>query len=1100
MIKKIFSILILVFFISSCAVNNNIKNNNELKFDEILKIDSKIKSGVLDNGMKYYVQKNGKPENKAELLLLVNVGSILEEDNQQGIAHFVEHMAFNGTEKFPKQDLVNYLESIGLKFGPDLNAFTSFDMTVYMLQVPTDDSLKFNTAFQILEEWSHNLTMDHEEIDKERGVVLEELRIGKGARERMINKVLPVYLKGSKYADRLPIGKENIIKSFDYSVAEEFYEDWYRPDLMAVVAVGDFDSDEVVQKIKNQFSQIPPHPNPKERKEYSVPLHTDTRYLIVTDPEATTSSVTVTYKFPKKIFNNSVNDFKNEQLIKMFTEMLNSRLTERTKDPESALLYGYNYTGSWVRNIDGFNIGAGVKPNMIEEGLEELLVELERVLRHGFTKSEFERQKRTNLKQIEKLYNERDKTNSGDIRWKFLDMFFENKNIISIEKMYNLMNEIIPGLEVGDLSYFTNRIKKSTSKVITAEFPEKENIITPDDEDLKIVDAKLDTMNIDPYIDKVITSPLLAQIPLPTKIKDYKSYEDVGIMEFRLENGIKVLLKPTDFKNDEVLFNAYSNGGYSLVDDENFISAKYASDIIIESGLSDFDKVELDKYLSDKQVNVVPFIKEMKEGMYGSSNISDLETMFQLIYQYFMEPRKDEKAYNAMIENMKGTIANRNARPENVYRDSISYVMSDKHFRGRPMNVDLINEISLDSAYNIYLDRFSDASDFTFVFVGSIDPNNLMPLVLTYLGNLPSKGRTENWKDVGIRYPKGNITKNIQKGIEDKSSVQLRFTGNMDWNRENRFLMKSMTSAFRIKLREILREDMGGTYGVWVGGYPSNQPIETYQSIIAFGCAPDNVSSMVNEVFKQIDKLKNEGIDQIYLEKVIESEKVEYDKNIKTNNYWMNIISSYDEYKEPFSQIYKRQELYDLLNNENIKKSAKKYFDLNNVVKAYLFPENFDVTILNNLEEDNKSSKSDLQNFMENDNNTDSDSLWIEYIIKPRYTLSTIAKEEYGQARQWKNIYSWNKEKIGDNPNRIKPYHSIDLLKESKDFVDFEPDYYIHKVIKGENLWSISKKEYGDEYAWIILYWDNVTLIEDYNGILKEGMELKVRTEIWPQD
>jgi len=933
MFKKLLTLFILALFITSCAVINNTNSNQSLQ------MDPKIKTGVLDNGLTYYVLENVKPEKRAELLLLVNAGSILEEDHQQGIAHFTEHMAFNGTKNFPKQELVNYLESIGLKFGPDLNAFTSFDMTVYMLQVPTDDSDKFNTAFKILEEWSHNLTMDHEEIDKERGVVLEELRIGKGARERMLNKKLPVYLKGSKYADRLPIGKEDIIKSFDYSATKDFYNDWYRPDLMAIVAVGDFDGEHVEQKIKNQFSIIPAHPNPKKRKEYDVPFHDETRYLVVSDPEATGSSVGISYKFSKIKSNNSLLDIKNNQLISMFTEMFNNRLSERTKNPESALIYGYNYTGSWVRSIDGFNLVAGVKPGMIEKGLQEVLLELERVLRYGFTKSEFERQKRTSLKQIEVQYNERDKTESADLRWQFLDIFFENKNSIGIEKIYKIMNDMIPTLKVSDLNSYIQLIKKSSSRVITADCPEKEGINIPSNEDLKKIDHSIKNLEINPYEDIIITSPLLAQVPLPTKIKDYKSHDEVGVMEFLLENGVRVLIKPTDFKNDEILFNAYSPGGHSLVDDSKFMSAKYASDVITESGVAGFSKIELDKFLSDKQVKVNPFIREMTEGITGSSSVSDSEVMFQLIYQYFHNPMKDQDAFEALIRNWSGTIENRNASPENVYRDSISVIMSNRHFRGRPMSSETLSEIDLDIAYEVYKNRFSDANDFTFVFVGSINPDTFMPLVLTYIGNLPSSSRKESWKDVGMKYPVGNIEKIVKRGIEEKSSVHLRFTGDFDWNYENRFLLKSMTSVFRIRLREILREDMGGTYGVWVGGYPEKNPKGTYQSIVAFGCGPDNVEPMVAEVFKQIEILKTKGIEQSYLDKIIEAEKVEHNKNIQENNYWLEVLSAYDQYEEPFLQIIERDSLYELVTNENIMESAQKYFKTDNVLKAYLYPE-----------------------------------------------------------------------------------------------------------------------------------------------------------------
>jgi len=933
MVRKLFIFIILFLFVTTCAVINNTNVQKELK------LNSKIKTGKLENGLTYYVMENARPKNRAELMLLVNVGSILEEDHQQGIAHFTEHMAFNGTKRFPKQELVNYLESIGLKFGPDLNAFTSFDMTVYMLQVPSDEKDKFDTGLMILEDWAHNISMDNEEIDKERGVVLEELRIGKGARERMLNKKLPVYLKDSKYANRLPIGKEEILKTFDYSSAKDFYKDWYRPELMAIVAIGDFNGDEVVNQIKTQFSKIPKAENPKDRKEFSVPLHNYTSYLVTEDPEATSSSVGISYKFPKSKVENTVDDFKNSALINMMTEMFNHRLSELTQNPNSSLIYGYNYRGSWVRTIDGFNVGAGVKPGMVLNGLNEILTELERIKQFGFTETEFERQKKSFLKSIDTQFNEKDKQDSDRLRWEFLDLFFENKIIVGIEKEFKLAQQIIPKLKVSDLNTYIEQIKESNCRVITADCPEKEGIINPTKDELKQVDLSVEKQQIYPYEDKVIDSPLLLEIPTPKEIIDFKNHETIEGMEFVLENGVRVILKPTDFKNDEIIFNASSPGGTSLVSDNDYISAKYASNIISESGIAEFSKIELDKYLSDKQVSVTPYINELTEGFSGSSSVADVETMFQLIYQYFHSPRKDIDAYTAYLENMKGMVQNRSARPENVYRDSISVIMSNRHFRAKPISTQLLDEVDLDTAYNIFKDRFSDASDFTFIFVGSINPQTFIPLVQTYLGNLPSIDRNENWKDIGIRYPNGNIEKIVNRGIEEKSSVQIRFTGDFDWKRENRYIFKTLTSSFMIKLREILREDMGGTYGVWVGGYPEFEPIEVFQSIIAFGCGPENVEPMVNEVFKQLELLKKEGLDQTYLDKVLEADKVEYEKNLKENSYWLSAISSFDEFGEPLSQILEREELYKLVTNENIINGANIYFNSNNVLKAYLYPE-----------------------------------------------------------------------------------------------------------------------------------------------------------------
>jgi zinc protease len=913
------------------------KENMDLKKN--LPLDPKVTIGKLENGITYYIQTNRKPEKRAELRLVVNAGSILENDDQQGLAHLVEHMAFNGTKNFRKQQLVDYLESIGMRFGPDLNAYTSFDETVYILQVPTDSIHIVEKAFQILEDWAHNVSFEDEEIQKERGVVVEEWRLGRGADARMRDKQFPILFKDSQYAKRLPIGQKAVLDTFKIETLRKFYKDWYRAELIAVVAVGDFDKSIVENLIKKYFSNISASKDSKERKIFPIQNHKETLFAIATDKEAGWTSVGIYHK-QEVISKKTIVDYRRAIMERLYNEMFNNRLRELTQQHDPPFVSGFSFKGRFVRHKDIYGLSALVKENGIERGLDVLMTEAIRIKKYGFTQTELDRQKKQVLRDIERQYNERDKMESRNFAGRYVSHFLNNDPVPGIEYEYELYKKFLPEIELEEINQLAGEWIREDNRVIMVNAPEKPDLKIPAEQNLLAIFDSVNKKNLSQYEDKVSDEPLVETLPSPARILEEKQIQELGITELKLSNGVKVILKPTDFKNDEIRFNAFSPGGNSLVtENDDYISAVTSSAIIQESGLGKFDKISLQKKLAGKIVNVNPYIGELYEGFSGTASPKDMETMFQLIYLYFTSPRKDSLAFLSYKSKMKGFLQNRSARPETAFEDTIQVTISQYHHRRRPWSEKLIEEINLQDSYNIYKDRFNDASDFTFLFVGNFQVSEFKLLIQKYLGGLPSKNRNENFKDVGVNAPKGVIQKKVNKGVEPKSQVRIIFTGQFEWNEQNRYDMESTASVLRIKLRETLREDMGGTYGVGVFASTSKYARMEYNITITFGCAPDRVEELTNAVFIQIDSLKSFDVKDIYLTKVKESQRRKRETDLKENGFWLSTLQFYYLHNENLLNILNYSKFVEGLSKEAVKKSAQKYFDKNNYIKVVLYPE-----------------------------------------------------------------------------------------------------------------------------------------------------------------
>jgi zinc protease len=903
-----------------------------------LPLDPSIKAGEFDNGLRYFIKVNKEPENRALLWLAVDVGSVQEDDDQQGLAHFVEHMSFNGSEHFSKNELIHYMESIGMKFGPEVNAYTSFDETVYMLEVPTDTTETVETAFQILEDWAHLLSFDEEEIDKERGVIGEEWRLGRGAQMRMLDEQLPVLFEGSKYAERLTIGKKAVIDTCHYDTLRRFYADWYRPDMMAVIAVGDFDPQWIEGLVTKHFAELRLPDEPRTKEPFPVPDHEETLLAIATDPEATHTTVTVMFKSDVLPMRTHA-DFRRHLIERLHDDMLNDRLVELTKEAEPPFLFAFMGEVPIVRTKRLQMIAAVVNQDGIERGLEALLTEATRASRHGFTETELERSKAELTRNIEKAFNEKDKTKSANFSQEILTLFLRDVAVPGIEWEYETSMKLIPEITLEEVNELSSARVGEGNRVVLAGAPEKDDVPVPSEDQLLAVFDHVAGSEIEPYVDAALDQPLVPEAPRPGTIVEESAIEEIGVTQWTLSNGVTVLLKPTDFKNDEILFQAYSPGGNSLASNAEYVSAEAAAMIVNESGVGAFNSVELEKKLSDKMVSVQPYVNPLQEGLTGSASPQDVETMFQLIYLYVTEPRKDTEAFESFLTKMKGVFENRSASPEAAFYDTLQVTLGQNHLRSRPWSVETLERISLDASYEFYVDRFADAGDFVFFFVGNFTPGELRPHVETYLGSLPSAGRDESWVDIGIVPPTGVVDRTVQKGIEKKGQVAIAFTGDFEWTAENNYAIRSLTEIMEIDLREMLREDLGGTYGVSISPQARMFPKEEYRLQISFGCDPDRIDELSEAVFGQIDSLVTYGPDPDYVDRVREGQLRSYETNIEENNYWLRHLANRHFMGADLAEILRYPEMVETLSVDMVKSAAARYLRVDNYVRVILVPE-----------------------------------------------------------------------------------------------------------------------------------------------------------------
>ena len=903
-----------------------------------LPVDPHVVSGTLANGVRYFVRENRRPEHRAELRLVIQAGSVLEDDDQLGLAHFVEHMAFNGTRNFAKQDLVNYLESIGMQFGPDLNAYTSFDETVYQLQVPTDTAGILRKAFQILEDWAHGLAFDSAEIERERGVTIEEWRMGRGAGARIRDRQLPVILHGSRYAERLPIGRREVLERFPHEALRRFYRDWYRPDLMAVIAVGDFAADSIVALVEAHFSGLAAPAVPRPRPAFEVPNHAEPLFTVASDPEASGSSIAVYFKQPLRPMT-TLDAYRRRVVEQLFLGMLNQRLFERAQEATPPFIAAGASQGRFVGPKEAFTMGASVPESGILRGLEAVLTEAERVARFGFTATELDRAKARRLRGLERSFDERDKTNSWIYADEYVSHVVEGEPIPGIEAELQLHRQFLPDVTLEAVNGLARAWISEHNRVVVASGPDKAGVVMPDEAALADVFRQVAGKTIAGYADTLGAVPLVAKAPTPSRIVEETRIDEIGVIRWRLANGVRVVLKPTDFKADEILMRATSPGGTSLAPDSLAVSADRASMVVSVSGAGPFSDVDLGKLLAGKVARATPFLGDEDEGFSGSASPKDLETMFQLIYLYGTQARRDTTAFAALQTRLRTFVQNRAQVPEAAFSDTLYLTVAQYHPRARPMTVELVDEARLDAALDFYRDRFRDFGDFTFYLVGNLDTAALRPLVETWLGGLPSAGRKETWRDLGIRPPTGVIRKTVYRGVEPKARTQLVFTGPFEQGRRNRHVLRSMAEALQIRLREVLREDMGGTYGVGVGASSQIIPDTSYQVTIGFGGDPTRMEELVEAAFAEIRAFQTEGPADSVVQKVKEAQRRASETNLRENGYWIGQLLTTDRWGLDPRNLIKYQDLIEQLTAADIRDAARRYVRFDNYVQVTLMPE-----------------------------------------------------------------------------------------------------------------------------------------------------------------
>ena len=908
---------------------------------EALPVDPKVTIGTLPNGVRYYIRQNPKPENRAELRLVINAGSILEDEDQLGLAHFLEHTAFNGTTNFRKNELVSYLQSIGVRFGPDLNAQTGFNETIYILPVPSDSAHLLEKGFQILEDWAHGQLFDSAEVANERGVVMEEWRGRKGAGDRMLQQWLPVALKGSRYANRLPIGTEAGIMGATPERLRRFYNDWYRPEQMAVIAVGDFDKANIERLIRKHFGTIRASGTPRVRPAADIPDNKAPLVAIASDREATSSSVSLLYKRPAAE-TRTVADYRRDLAQRLYLGMFNARLSEIAQKPDAPFLGANASKGNFIsRGTDVFSLDAGVKDGEVARGLEALLVESRRVETHGFLASELEREKQDILRAYETAFAEREKTNSGVFVQEYIQHFTAGEPIPGIAYEYELTQRLLPTITLAEVNALAREWITDDNRVIIAMSPEKEGVKAPVEGELLAVFDRAAKAAVAAYAEALSDAPLLERLPNAGRVISTRREAEAGVTEWKLSNGARVLLKPTDFKADEILFTAYSEGGTSLASNADFMSAAQASQIVALSGIGSFNRVDLGKKLSGKAVSVTPTLGNTSEGLSGRASPKDLQTLFELIHLQFTAPRFDSSAFLAFKAQAAQFIANRGSNPNAVFSDTVQSTMASHHFRARPLTAATFAEVDPAKALAFYRDRFADASDFTFVFVGSFQPDSLRPFVERYIASLPAKNRKEGWKDVGVAPPKGVVEKTVRKGLEPKATSLFVFTGPFTYSPENRFALAALRELFQIKLTETLREQLGGTYSPGVGAGQTRVPRPEYSIQISYGSSPENVDTLSKAVFALIDSLKTHGPSAADVEKVKEQLTRMREVQTKQNGYWLGNIAARDQANEDLAGLLAPYDaMVAKLSPAQIQQAARQYFNTANFAKFVLLPEN----------------------------------------------------------------------------------------------------------------------------------------------------------------
>jgi zinc protease len=904
-------------------------------------VDPEVVVGTLPNGLRYYVRANAKPPHRAELRLVVKAGSVLEDDDQQGLAHFVEHMEFEGTEHFPRQSIVDFLSSLGLSIGADANAATSYDDTQYTLRVPTDAPGALDRALLILQDWAHGASFDQSGIDHERGIVLSEWRMHLGAGERTQDKIRRVQLDGSRYVERPPIGQPGIIEHAQREQLTRFYHDWYRPDLMAVIVVGDVDRNAVVSMLKEHFSSLPAPSPERPRPAFDVPDHPATRYDIVTDKETTATTVQISDLRPARD-QGSVGGYRELMLDQLFAAMLGARLDELSQSANPPFLRAGADRGLFPapRTKDEAILQALVANDGVPRGLDALVTELQRVSKFGFTPTELARAKHAMMSGSERVVTESPDRESSSRADEYTRNFLEAEALPTIWQELAFHRRFVPDITLSEINALAGDWFPDRNRLVIVSAPAVEGVIVPGEAQLaKVVDAAA-SKALDAYVDTAAGQKLLETPPARGAIVKTTARPEAGITEWTLSNGATVVLKPTTLKEDQILFRAAAPGGTSLASDEEFIPARVADSVVPAGGVAGFSDVILDKILAGKAAGVTPFIDELDEGMRGGSTPQDLETMFQLLYLRFTQPRADPTAFAAMVSQAKGVLANQLASPDVVFNQTINAALTRNHPRRQPETLATVNQWNLAKSMAFYKARFADAGNFTFVFVGSFTPDTIKPFVETYIASLPATHAHETWRDLGITPPAGIVDKTVEQGIAPKSEVAIVFSGPFEYDDAHRLALRTMTLVLQSRLLDTIRQELGGTYSITASPGSSKFPRPEYNVRIAWTCDPARTADLVQRVFEEIAFVKNTPLSSEQVGLMRDALLRDFERNSQDNSYFLNQIARRYEDGDAadVAAVDNLPQRIAALTGDAVQQAAQTYLNTANYVKVTLMP------------------------------------------------------------------------------------------------------------------------------------------------------------------
>ena len=937
-LKPLCSVLLLLTFVSTQLLA-------QINLSQPIPTDPRVKIGKLPNGLTYYIQQNKKPEKKMELRLVVNTGSILEDPDQQGLAHFMEHMNFNGSKHFPKNELVDYLQKVGVKFGADLNAYTSFDETVYILPISTDNPDIVEKGFTVLEDWAGNNLLDKSEIEKERGVVLEESRLNKGAQQRLYRQYFPKLFNGSKYAERIPIGKDSILKNFSPATLERFYKQWYRPDLTAVVVVGDIDPAEAEKKIKAHFSGFKNPANAKPRPSI-IPIASRTKAdaMVLTDDEATNTILEV-FNFitpAKKI--KTWGDYREAIKKEVVNSLINERLNELTQKENPPFVYGYTGMDQFIRGYEAFISFAVLGENTTEEAINALIAEAERARKFGFLSTELDRVKANMLNQAERAFREKDKSESQALVSTYVNNYLQGEPIPGPENRYKFLRQVLPTVTLKEINDVAKKMQAPTHAFALVTAPTSRKDKLPSNADLVKQIVAAGKHQVKPYEEKAVASTLMDNAGSAGKIVSEAKNEKLGTIDLTLSNGVTITLKPTTFKNDQIMMDAWRRGGWQQFPLEEKDNAKHAAELVNVMGVKDMSPTDLQKFLSGKTVEVFPYINDHEEGIEGNSSVKDFETFLQLINLYFTQPRRDEPLFNSYITKMKGQLQFLKANPRYFFQDTISKIAynSSPWVSVLPTTQEFEN-LKLDKVMAIYKQIYNNADGMHFTFVGNIEPSTAKPLFEKYLASLPGKPTNHNAKDNGARPVKGPLLANIKRGKESQSLIYLMWSGETQYSREENIAFRALIEALNIKVIEKLREEMGGMYSGGLSGSIQKRPYVHYTITANIPCGPENVEKLTTALLDIIKNAQEKGVDQKDLDKVKETWKKQYKVSLQSNDAWLtNLSNAFIDENNP-ENILDYEQKVDALTVQDLQKAAQKFLSTTNYLKAVLYPESANV-------------------------------------------------------------------------------------------------------------------------------------------------------------